>query len=83
MTPLKPSVTSVTVMERLVVVFPPPFVAVTRYTATGLTAVGVPVMLPVELFRLRPAGSAGATESEATAPPVADGVLAVIAVLLV
>ena len=45
--------------------------------------VGVPLMTPVEVFSVRPAGSAGETEYETTAPPLLLGVLLVIAVFLV
>ena len=41
--------------------------------------VGVPLMIPVEVFSVRPAGSVGETEYETTAPPVLVGVLLVIA----
>ena len=45
--------------------------------------VGVPLMIPVEVFSVRPAGSAGETEYETTAPPLVVGLLLVIAVSLV
>ena len=47
------------------------------------SAVGVPLMTPVEVFSVRPAGSAGETEYETTAPPLLVGMLLVIAVSLV
>jgi hypothetical protein len=43
-------------------------------------AVGVPLMIPVVVLRLRPAGRAGLTLYEATTPPVLEGLFAVIAV---
>ena len=43
----------------------------------------MPLMIPVEVFSVRPAGSAGETEYETTAPPLLLGVLLVIAVFLV
>jgi hypothetical protein len=45
-----------------------------------VTAVGVPSIIPVLVFRLRPAGRAGLTLYEATAPPVLMGLFAPIAV---
>ncbi len=48
----------------------------------AVKVVGVPLMAPVEVFSVRPAGSAGETEYETTAPPVLVGVLLVIAVSL-
>ena len=40
----------------------------------------MPVITPVDVLSVKPAGSAGDTEYEATAPPVCDGVFGVIAV---
>jgi hypothetical protein len=51
--------------------------------AAAARFVGVPLMIPEEVFSVRPAGSAGETEYEVTAPPLLVGVLAVIAVYLV
>jgi hypothetical protein len=48
--------------------------------AVAVTAVGVPLMIPVVVFRLRPAGRAGLTLYEVTAPPVLVGLFAVIGV---
>ena len=48
-----------------------------------MTAVGVPLMAPVEVSRERPAGSDGETEYETTAPPVEVTVSVVMAVPLV
>ena len=46
-----------------------------------MTAVGVPLMTPVEVFKLRPVlVSAGVTEYDVTVPPLLLGVLLVIAV---
>lgn len=64
-----------TVMLRPLVALPPELVAVTTYAVAGVTLVGVPEMTPVELSRLRPAGSAGDTEYVTTAPPLLLGVL--------
>jgi hypothetical protein len=40
----------------------------------GVTAVGVPLITPVPLFSVNPAGSAGLTPYAATAPPLFVGV---------
>ena len=48
-----------------------------------MTAVGVPLMAPVEVSRERPAGSDGETEYETTVPPVEVTVSVVMAVPLV
>jgi hypothetical protein len=45
--------------------------------------VGVPLITPVDGLRFSPAGNAGETTYEVTAPPLLVGVLAVIAVPLV
>jgi hypothetical protein len=46
----------------------------------ALTFVGVPLITPVLLLRLRPSGKAGLTVYEDTAPPLTVGVFTVIAV---
>ena len=69
-----------TVMLRPTVVLPPVLVAVTVYVAVAATAVGVPLMTPVEVLRLRPAGSAGETDQVTTGPPLTVGVLTTMAV---
>jgi hypothetical protein len=51
-----------TVILRIPVVAPPELVAVTVKLEAGDTVLGVPVMMPVDGFRLRPAGSPGDTE---------------------
>ena len=61
------------------VVLPHELVAVTVYVATAVAVVGVPVITPVPVFRLNPAGNAGLTEYEVGAPPPLLGELAVIA----
>ena len=48
-----------------------------------VTAVGVPLMAPVEESRERPAGNEGETDQPVMAPPLAVGVTVVIAVPLV
>ena len=47
--------------------------------AEAVRVVGVPLMTPVEVFSVRPAGSAGETEYETTAPPLLVGLLSVVA----
>ena len=44
------------------------------------TAVGVPLIAPVEESKDKPAGKEGETDHEVTVPPVIDGVTVVIAV---
>jgi hypothetical protein len=46
----------------------------------AVTAVGVPLITPVLVLRLRPAGRAGLTLYEVTAPPVLAGLFAGIGV---
>ena len=45
-----------------------------------VTAVGVPLISPVEVSKDNPAGRDGETDQEVTGPPLEDGVTAVIAV---
>ena len=54
-------------------------VAVTVYVATTVAVVGVPVITPVPVLRLSPAGKAGLIEYDVGAPPLLLGELAVIA----
>ena len=72
-----------TVMVTLAVELPPVLLAVTVYCVMEDTAVGVPLMVPVELENRRPAGKVGEIDHEVTAPPPALGVTEVIAVPLV
>ena len=44
------------------------------------TAVGVPLISPVDVEKVSPAGRDGAIDHEVTVPPLADGVAVVIAV---
>ena len=69
-----------TTMVTLAVSVPPVLVAVIVYDAEDVTAVGVPLMAPVEVSSDKPAGSDGETEYETTAPPVEVTVPVVIAV---
>ena len=41
---------------------------------SGVTAVGVPLISPVVVFNVKPAGRLGDTDQEAIAPPLAVGV---------
>ena len=72
--------TSLTTIVRLAVSVPAVFVAVTVYWAEAATAVGVPLMVPVAVFRFRPEGSEGETEYESTVPAKMVGETACIAV---
>ena len=47
------------------------------------TAVGVPLRTPVEVLKLRPAGSDGEIDQEVTVPPLTVGVAVVMVVPLV
>ena len=71
---------SLTTMVMLAVSVPPVLVAVIVYDAEDVTAVGVPLMAPVEVSSDKPAGSDGETEYETTVPPVEVTVAVVIAV---
>ena len=72
-----------TTMVRSAVVLPPVLLAVTVYVADEVTAVGVPLMAPVEESRESPEGSEGETAHVVMAPPLAVGVTVVMAVPLV
>ena len=72
-----------TTMVTLAVSVPPVLVAVMVYEALEVTAVGVPLMAPVEVSSDKPAGSDGETEYDTTAPPLAFGDTVVICVPLV
>ena len=67
-------------MVTTAVALPPVLVAVIVYDAEDVTAVGVPLMAPVDVSRANPAGSDGDTEYETTVPPVEVTVAVVIAV---
>ena len=49
----------------------------------GVATVGVPLIAPVLIVRLKPAGSAGLTLYEIAKPPVLVGVIGVIATFVV
>ena len=69
-----------TVMVIVAVSVPPVLVAVIVYEAVEVTAVGVPLIAPVEVSRTNPAGRDGDTAYDTTAPPVEVTVSVVIAV---
>ena len=69
-----------TTMVTLAVSVPPVLVAVIVYDAEDVTAVGVPLISPVEVSSDKPAGSDGDTEYETTVPPVEVTVAVVMAV---
>jgi len=71
---------SLTTMVTLAVSVPPVLVAVMVYDAEEVTAVGVPLMSPVEVSSDKPAGRDGDTEYEVTVPPVDVGEMVVMAV---
>jgi len=69
-----------TTMVMLAVSLPPVLLAVMVYVADEVTAVGFPLMAPVEESRDKPAGSDGETDQEVMAPPLVVGVNVVMAV---
>ena len=72
-----------TTMVMLAVPLPPVLVAVIVYEALEVTAVGVPLMAPVEVSSDKPAGSDGETEYVTTLPPIEVTFSVVMAVPLV
>ena len=69
-----------TTMVTSAVSLPPVLLAVIVYVAEEVTAVGVPLMAPVEASNDKPAGSVGETDHDVIAPPLTVGVAVVIAV---
>ena len=67
------------VKVRVAVVEPPAFVAVTVQLAAFDITLGVPVIWPFVVLKLKPVGSDGEIEYEATAPPETVGAFVVIA----
>ena len=61
------------------VVLPHELVAVTVYVAVAVKVVGVPVIKPVVVFKLNPAGKAGLTEYDVGEPPLLLGEFVAIA----
>ena len=80
---MEDGITSLTVILTVAVELPPVLLAVTVYCVEEDTAVGVPLMAPVELENRRPAGKVGEIDQEVTVPPPALGVAVVMAVPLV
>ena len=72
--------TSLTTIVTVTVSLPPVLVAVMVYEADVVTAVGVPLIAPVEESRASPAGRDGDVDHEVTVPPVEVGVAVVMAV---
>jgi hypothetical protein len=70
-------------MVRVAVVLPAELEAVTVKLAVAVTAVGVPLMMPVLVLTLSPAGRAGLTLYVLTAPPLLVGLFGVICTPLV
>jgi hypothetical protein len=62
------------------VALPPVLLAVTVYVVDEETAVGVPLISPVAVEKVSPAGRDGVIDHEVTVPPLADGVAVVMAV---
>ncbi len=62
-----------TTMVMLAVSVPPVLVAVIVYEAEEVIVVGVPLIVPVEVSRAKPAGSVGETEYDTTVPPLEVG----------
>ena len=67
-------------MVMLAVSLPPVLLAVMVYVADEATAVGFPLIAPVEESRDKPAGSDGETDQEVIAPPLVVGVSVVMPV---
>ena len=65
------------------VALPPVLVAVTVYVAEEVIAVGVPLIAPVVLLKLSPAGSDGEIDQFVAAPPPVVGVTVDIVVPLI
>ena len=70
-------------MVRSNVSLPPLFVPVTVYVSSAASAVGVPVIAPVEVLIDKPVGSDGLMAQLTTSPPEAVGELVVITLSLV
>ena len=72
--------TSFTTMVSDAVALPPVLLAVTVYVVDDETAVGVPLISPVAVEKVSPAGRDGVIDHKVTVPPLADGVAVVMAV---
>ena len=75
--------TSLMTMVTVAVSLPPVLLAVMVSEAEDVTAVGVPLIAPVDESKDKPAGSEGDTDHEVMVPPLTVGVVVVIAVPLV
>ena len=62
-------------MVSVAVALPPVLVAVTVYVPEEVMAVGVPLMAPVVLLKLRPAGRDGEIDQSVGDPPPVVGVI--------
>jgi hypothetical protein len=80
MFPVAVKVEPYTVKLTPVVVAPPEFLAVTMYVAADATTFGVPRITPVTPSRMSPDGRAGATDQDATGPPLTLGTLEVMGI---
>jgi hypothetical protein len=67
-------------MVTVAVSLPPALVAVTVYAVEETTALGVPLIWPVDESMLMPFGRGGETVQDVTVPPLEVGVTEVIAV---
>jgi hypothetical protein len=67
--------TSFTCIVTIAVSLPPLFVAVMVYAVEAETTLDVPLISPVELSNVRPAGSVGVIPQVSTGPPVEVGVI--------
>ena len=74
---------SFTSMVTVAVSLPPVLLAVMVYVADVVTAVGVPLIAPLEESKDKPAGSDGEMDQEVIEPPLTVGVTVVIEVPLV
>ena len=77
---IEDGITSLTVMLISVVVLPPVFIATIVYVVNGEMTIGVPVISPVVGLMLKPVGNDGVATQVTTGPPLAVGVIGVIAV---
>nr|WP_264757065.1 hypothetical protein [Sapientia aquatica] len=60
------------------VALPAELADVTMYVVAGVTSVGVPVIIPLAAFKLKPAGNAGLIVNDVATPPLTVGLFSVI-----
>ena len=72
-----------TCIVSVAVALPPVLVAVTVYVAEEVIAVGVPLIAPVVLLKLNPAGRDGEIDQDVAVPPPVVGVTVDIVVPLI